>query len=199
MGPVSRFRTFLAAGVAALAAACVRGPADEICPSVAPGDLVITELRGPQSGGDTYGEWIEVYNATGAEVDLQGTVLDLRSIDGATAVRLLVRDPLPLPAGGYAALGTSSAGVVAYAFGADWDDDLPASGGVSLLACGAFIDRVVWRGLPESGTYSLGTTPPSADSNDLATAWCIDTTPGSDGTQLGLPGTPGAANHPCAP
>ena len=46
-----------------------------VCPDVAAGDLVITEVRGEQSSPDTYGQWIEVYNGGPHRFDLEGSVL----------------------------------------------------------------------------------------------------------------------------
>lgn len=184
-------------------AACARDPAEELCPDVGAGDLVITELRGEQSGGDTWGQWIEVHNATGNAIDLEGARLDLRSIDGGTRLRLLVRRSLSVEAGGYAVLAAlpdaDLPDHVDYGFGADFDAEFPGAGGVALSACGVEIDEVIFDdGLPVMGSYSLGLDPPTADGNDDPAAWCADTAPGDDTTMLGLPGSPGEPNRPCA-
>jgi hypothetical protein len=183
--------------------ACAHDPEDEICPAAGTGDLVITELRGEQTGGDTYGQWIEVYNATGAVLDLHGAIVDLRSIDGGTRLRLLVRRPLPVGPRGYVVLGDVRDGAdrpahIDYGFGGDFTATVfPAAGAVSISACGAAADEVIYTA-PTAGTRSLGLSPPTASGNDDAAAWCTDATPGDDPTQLGLPGTPGEANRPCA-
>lgn len=171
--------------------ACAHDPAPELCPDVAAGDLVVTELRGEQSGADSWGQWIEVQNRTGAAIDLEGLVIDLKSIDGSTQLRMLVRAPVEVPALGHAALGRPADGAgaahLAYDLGADLDASFPSSGGVTLLACGAETDQVVFNGLPTMGTWAL----------DDGGTWCADTTPGDDTTMLGVPGTPGAPNRPC--
>ena len=176
--------------------ACAADPAEEICPEAAAGDLVVTELRGEQSGGDSWGQWIEVLNTSGAELDLHGVVVEVVSIDGGTRLRMLVRRALPVAAGERVVLGTPPDDAALpdhmdYGFGADYETEsdgteFPGAGAVSLSACAVELDRVVFDGLPTMGTWSL----------DDDGTWCADTTPGT-GTELGLPGTPGAANTPC--
>ena len=60
---------------------CERDPLDVPCPDLGPDDLVVTEIHGPQTGEDRYGEWIEVYNPTGRAVDLTG--LRIEGPDGS--------------------------------------------------------------------------------------------------------------------
>jgi len=189
-------------GCALLAGACTREPVDEVCPAVAAGDLVITELR-PEQGG-TYAQWLELYNASGGDVDLEGALIDVLSIDGGTHLRLLVRAPLTVPDGGYVALGdaTEDKPYLGYRFGADFEQegsakDLPVAGRITVTACGELIDQLDFEALPDEGSYSLGAVPPTAEANDVDGAWCADTTPSTDTTEIGLPGTPGEANHPC--
>src|SRR5262249_61788322 len=86
-------RTRLVFIIASLAAACARDPLPEACPDLAVGDLVISEIRGPQSGGsDTLGQWIEIYNASGHVVELQGLSLRMQHLDGSGDVTILVRE-----------------------------------------------------------------------------------------------------------
>ena len=63
-----------------------------------------TELRGPQDP-DSWGQWIELHNATGSDLDLEGTLVDLQSIGGSIHDRILVRRSLPIDAGAYVVLG----------------------------------------------------------------------------------------------
>ena len=46
---------------------CEREAMPAICPDVQAGELVLTEMRGPQSGADTYGQWFELFNTSGAK------------------------------------------------------------------------------------------------------------------------------------
>jgi len=54
------------------------------------GDLVITEIRGPQDGVDSRGEWFELYNTTADSIDLyglRGTMTNLKACSAAWPVR----------------------------------------------------------------------------------------------------------------
>jgi hypothetical protein len=184
-------------------AGCEREPLPWICPDVGPGDLVITELRGSQTGSDTYGQWIEVYNASGAAQDLQGLSVELIRLDGSGPARILVRvDGVTVPAGGYAVLGRFATGQepvhVDYGYLHDFSSNLYDSAAVDLVACGERVDRVVYRDLPRVGTLSYdGDLTPDAMGNDDEDAWCVDDVPEDSTTELGVPGTPGQPNRPC--
>ncbi len=82
-------------GLAAIASAgCSRPPLGELCPDVSQGELIITEIRGPQTGGDNRGQWFEVYNASDRAVDLRGLRIEFYNLQGALpppARPLLVR------------------------------------------------------------------------------------------------------------
>jgi len=76
-------RTVCVALVVVASAGCSRPPLGEFCPDVAEGELVITEIRGPQTGGDNRGQWFEVYNASDRTVDLQGLRIEFYNLQGA--------------------------------------------------------------------------------------------------------------------
>ncbi len=182
--------------------ACVRDAEPALCPEVVKGDLVITELRGAQSGADTYGQWVELYNASGGELDLLGLHVLFTRIDGGATARVIVRRSLPVPAGGYVVLGRAADDdrpiVVDYGMGTDFAVSWFSTAGVQVTACDLEIDAMQYGALPTGGSYSLGVDPPTATANDTAASWCTNAQPGTDTTQLGLPGSPGAANPPCA-
>lgn len=187
---------------AALAAGCARDPDAELCPPVGAGDLVVTELRGPQDP-DSWGQWVELYNATGSDLDLEGTVIDLVSIDGGTRNRILIRASVSVAPGDYVVIGDFGDVTTPEHFDYDIGDvttdftTFPATGGITVRACDADVDAVIFPTLPTSGTWSLDGAP-SASGNDDESAWCNDTMPSTDPSKTGLPGTPGAANHPCS-
>ncbi|NVB36203.1 lamin tail domain-containing protein [Pseudenhygromyxa sp. WMMC2535] len=220
-------RASRALGLAALLPlACVREPLPEICPVVEEGDLVISELRGVSANAsDTFGQYIEVYNAGDHSVDLQGMVIRLRS-SGGDELEVFVRESVPLAAGGYAVLGPGDPDDpptwMDYALG--WDisggDPAPEDGGdpvfpkdllrydaafIELEACEDLIDSVYYAAddLPADGTLACGNAeaPPSAASNDAVedgACWCVDdleADPDYPLFGLGLPGTPGRANR----
>jgi hypothetical protein len=183
----------LAAALLALGA-CARDPAPAECPDVAVGDLVVTEIRGPQSAGDTLGVWVELYSVKA--VDLEGTKIRFREKDGSSETDVIVRRSLPVTAGQYVTLGlfddTTKPVYVDYGMAGDFHASFLAAAAVDVEACGTRIDRVTYDVLPKLGTYSLG-GPPSADANDLPASWCTDAA--TDGTTY--PGTPQQANHAC--
>ncbi len=189
--------------------------APAICPDVAVGELVITELRGPQAGAalDTGGQWIELHNGSGADLDLLGLQLRPRTLGGDRQPRIIVRTSLVVAAGDYVVLGgvddlEAPPATLDYNWYPDFTSDdrdsdsrLDASdlfdvGALDVEACGVRIDRIVYPDLPGSGTYAFGPAP-DATGNDTTTAWCTDVTDDADATTVGLPGTPGAANRPC--
>lgn len=183
--------------IALAAAGCERDPAEHICPDVTGGGLVVTELRGDQDPDDTLGQWIEIYNASGVDLDLAGLVVRLRTLDGGRNDRILIRTPVSIGVDGYAviALGVASPGpYVDYVAGTDAGDAMPPTGAIDVDACDDieaidFADQLKFdNGLPSIGTYSLGLSPPTSDGNDMPANWC---------TNPAAMGTPGEANPPC--
>jgi hypothetical protein len=183
-------RTVLALYALCALAACERDPLDIDCPELAAGDLVLSEI---------HEQYIEVYNAGAATVDLGGAVITLQNIAGGDPDRMIVRTHgVDVAAGDYAVLGRSADDAfVDYAYTVDFDQDLYDNAELRIEACGVEIDRVVYRSLPNDGSLAFdGGMAPSAADNDNANAndtesdWCIDATDAI--------GTPGVANTPCA-
>lgn len=195
--------------------ACSREALDELCPGVAPGGLLVTEVRGDQSGEDAYGEWLEIYNGSGSAVDLEGLEIVFRRVDGGASGTILIRDTVPLDAGGYAVIGrfapgNTAPGHIDYGYtipceesssGCDekWlDTGFYNAAAVDLIACGELIDRAIYRDLPSRGSWSYdGAMPLTAEGNDDEAAWCIDETEDEDTATMGYRGTPGEENVPC--
>jgi len=213
--------TWLCIGVlAASASACTRDPVPCVSP-VGSADLAITEIRGKQPADPHGAQWVEVCNPTARAWPLAGLVLAFLRLDGSSERTVLVRDrTLAVAPGACAVLGLfggvaqpgpdvdldapeapdrlSESGLpyAAYDFSDQWDlsSGLYDAAVLELRACGVLVDRVVYRDLPDRGTWSLdGSLPPSADANDAAERWCVD----SSGADLGYPGTPGVRNRPC--
>lgn len=187
--------------------ACVRPPVETVCPEVTRGDLVFSEIRGSQSGMDTYGQWIELYNASGKELPLGGLVVVVGKLTEETGTPVAVRSSdLRLAAGDRVVLGRFAEddrpGHVDYGFLADYDGNLPESGWFDLLACGEVIDEVLYHDLPSEGSLGFdGGLPLTAVANDTEGDWCIDDRParndGGGQTDVGVPGSPGEENLPC--
>jgi len=186
---------------------CARAPLERICPALAPGDLVVTEIRGKQDDVDTYGEWIELYNATDEPIPLGGISVNLIKLDGSGDFHFLVRDPdVEIAARDYAVLsGTVAADkpFTTYAFGDEEDASLYDGAFVEIYSCEDEVDRMLYRSLPDQGTWSLdGASEPDAEDNDSTDdpIWCVDATPADPMgpmIEFGIRGTPGEANRPC--
>ena len=90
-------------------AGCSRPPLGGICPALGEGDLVITEIRGPQTGGDNRGQWFEVYNASEETVDLRGLRIEFYDLQGklpAPGRPMIVRtEEVIVEPGGYVTFG----------------------------------------------------------------------------------------------
>jgi|GEM_PF-2018126 len=175
---------------------------DATSAGVAPGDLVITEIMNNPDGADDDAEWFEVYNTTGAAIDLDGFTLSDLDTDTHT-----VSGTVLVPAGGYAVLGTNAdsslnGGITLdYAYGADialanGDDELllAAPGGVT-------VDEVIYDdalGWPDESarSKSLDASILSGLDNDVAANWCDVPATATYGNGANA-GTPGAPNPAC--
>lgn len=188
------------AAVATLATnACTSAPLTDLCPSVSPGDLIITELRGAQSDADDGGQWVELHNRTTRPLNLEGLHVRMRKVDGSNEDNIIIRSSLTVPAGEFVVLAiwpelVAPAAYIDYVVGTDVAADLLDTAAVDVTACDTLVDRIVYGGLPNQGTYSLN---PSADggANDDASAWCTNETL-AEGSNVAY-GTPGEENPAC--
>lgn len=176
-------------------AGCVREPEQAVCPDIGEGDLVVTEIGGEQTGMDTLKPWIEVYNASGASIDLLGVKVRFRRVNASSENAIVVRREVPVAANAYFVLGLDldddRAAYIDYGFAADYHESWLSTAAVEVEACGTRIDLARYDMLPSTGTWSLG-VPPDATQNDYDT-WCTDTT-----INVGsFPGTPQRANNAC--
>jgi len=168
-----------------------------VCPELEEGDLVVTEVGGPQTEQDLLRPFIELYNASGTAIDLRGIRVRLRRATGDTIGTFVVRRELEVAAGSYTTLGLdadpSDAAYVDYGFSSDFHVSFPSTAVIQVEACDTEIDQLSYDSLPKAGTYSYGEMPPTADGNDVPTRWCTDAA-----ANVGaFPGTPQRANIPC--
>jgi len=172
---------------------------------VSEGELVVTEVHGPQSGEDKYGEWIEIYNTTGRTIDLSGLSVSFTKLDGSSVTDLFIRSALTIEPGGYSVFGRQPAGAepeyVDYGYISDIDSKLFDSAAVEISTCGQRIDLAVYRNLPTKGSLALSgaISPPTAIANDDEINWCVDNAEDENTPQLGVRGTPGEENPVCVP
>ena len=187
-------------GALGVASPATPTPTNTVVPtpsSARPGAVVIDEImQHPAAVSDTAGEWFEVLNTTGSDVDLNGwTIRD----EGRDLHRIEPGKPLWLPAHGYLVLGR--------------DADIRTNGGVAvdyqysgvtlsneadeiilLDGAGQEIDRVAYdagRTFPNPAGASMALLAPDRD-NSYGASWraSFRTWPGSAGDL----GSPGAAN-----
>lgn len=193
-------RTGGALASAALVSACVRDPLPSACAPLNAGDLVVTEIRGKQTG--SYRQWIEIYNASDVDVPVSGLRITLTQFDGVGSQTFIVRDEaLELAPGAYMVFGAGDPAEIDYIdydYSADLPSNLYSGATLELRSCQTLVDKLVYQ-LPTLGTLALdGAAAPSADKDDSKVGWCTDDRP-SEGpqTQIGIRGTPGGANPPC--
>ena len=167
-----------------------------------PGDLVITEvMQNPSAVGDSVGEWFEIQNVSGADINIDGwTISDL----GSDSHVISNGGTLNVPAGGFVVLGnntntgTNGGTPVDYSYGGSWF--LSNSGDEILLTDPSSVefDRIEYDGglvWPDPNGASMNLDPASTTTaaNDDGANWCDATFPFGDGDL----GTPGAANTTC--
>jgi hypothetical protein len=196
------------AAVVAIASGC--GPslpsATGCQAALVPGDLVITEVfadyraSSDGDGTDTGKEWFEIYNATGAAIELAGLTLVHSRPDGSKRTTHVVSGAR-IASGQFFTLGDASPGqlpdYVDYGYGDDLGDLYNSDGGKLALACGdREIDSAVYGDVEPGHARELGSaTPPDYTSNDDPAAWCEAT---DTEFEAGNFGTPGAASD-CQP
>lgn len=181
--------------VIGVAAAALLAGAGEIG-AASPGDLVISEImQNPAAVGDTQGEWVEIYNATGSVIDMDGWTLG----DGVGEAHTIdAGGSLPVAAGGFVVLGRNSDPLV----NGGYTPDYVYTG----MVLGNGIDRVVIReggvtidsvGYDDGGLFpdpsgaSMELIGPALD-NNIGTNWEENVT---DVYGDGDYGTPGSANY----
>lgn len=173
--------------------ACVVGPG-----CLGSGEIICTEfMQNPNAVGDSDGEWVELYNTTGAAIDIEGWVLrdndtDSHTIDNGGAGVIV-------PAGGYVVLARNAnsldnGGVTAlyeYAgvFLANGDDEIVLENGSGIVFCIEYDNGATF---PDGTGASAQLDAPNLDvlAATDGTNWSESTTPFGAGDL----GTPGAAN-----
>ncbi len=166
------------------------------CP-INPGDLVISEIMFNPSGTEPTTEWFEIYNPTGANIDINGYILSdnsgIHTVSGSVII----------PAMGYAVLARSGSGVAAPSVDYVYSTlSLANTGDEVNIQCpdGTLIDVVDYSsfGLGADGA-SIQLDPSrvgvgGATDNDLGSNWFTSTSndPFAPNNDFG---TPGAINN----
>ncbi len=165
-----------------------------------PGDIIITELMvDPASVGDTDGEYIELYNRTSADIDLEGWILmDAGSDDhvisnggplliGAESYLVLARNADPAENGGFEADYQYSSYILS-----NQEDEV-----VLLTPEGEVIDSLRYRddlGFPLEAGAALELRNPYWN-NAMGVTWRTAEVPFGDG-DLGTPGFGNSVQEP---
>ena len=159
-----------------------------------PGDLTITEvMQNPAAVSDVDGEWFEIRNTSGLDVDLDGLRITDFVNDDVTLVSTLLLDP-----GEYLVIGRQTDPTLNG--GAPVDVAIQMDLGnafdeLHLLANAVTVDAVAWddgASFPDPNGASM-TLPSALDhlDNDAGVLWSPSTCTYGDGDA----GTPGTANH----
>lgn len=165
-----------------------------------PGDVIVSEImKNPLKVEDLYGEWIELYNTTDQDIDINAwTIKDL----GADKHRIFKLGGLVIPAKGYLTLGrnedkATNGGVsldyqyTGFTLGNTQDQIIIMSGDI-LIDQVAYDDGLEFPNL-EGASLSLSPDKMTATENDVGANWCA----GQDPFGAGDLGSPGTANPPC--
>jgi cysteine-rich repeat protein len=159
---------------------------------LAPGELLVTEvMKDPTAVSDTVGEWFEVLNRSGRDVDLRGLRVTDLGTDSYTVPSSWV-----LAAGERAVIGAStqqgSNGGVPVDLG--WQGTSLGNGDDEIVLSNAWgaLDLVAWDDgvtFPDTPGSSLALSPAHEDAtlNNVGASWCVSA-PG---------GTPGLPNPDC--
>ena len=167
--------------------------------SLSSGDIIITEImQNPAAVSDSSGEWFEIYNASGFDVDLEG----LQVVDDGTD-SFEVSGSLPFFAGSYLVFGAE----LDTGLNGGVDVDYEFSGSCTLANSTdeiylineyGVIDGVAWDNgatFPDPSGASMSLDPDYTDpvANDFGENWCEASSPYGDGDA----GTPGSPNDDC--
>jgi len=182
------------------------GTAGNTCPAV--GDLVINEAMVDAAlQADTSGEWIEVYNATGSDIDLEGLML----LDAGTDSHQIASSVV-VPSHDYAVLVVSADALDDYDY--DYSGFTLGNGDDEIIIAtygtdgtdGTVIDEVVYgTGWPnnDGNAMALDVGSQDATSNDLVANWtaaaCIYDLDNSTSTYEFEQGTPYDDNDQACP
>jgi hypothetical protein len=170
------------------------------CDGLLPGDVVITEVHANPDGADADGEYVELFNASGQELSLDGLALAASRLDGASpkSHRFLagsIEDEAYFVVGN--AAPSSARAHVDYSYEQALGSLRNSDGIVSIRCDEMLIDEVRYEATSDGRALELdGQLVPDHELNDDARHWCI-TPVGAAPSFDGNFGTPGARNNRC--
>lgn len=185
-------------GMMGLLVGCGGPTGPQICDGRLAGDLVITEFMANPSSTDDGKEYIELYNATGDDLELKGMTLYVSKSDG-TAQKTHQFTVGTIPAGAFFVAGDIRDGAelpewIDYSYDSTLGG-LPNTGGIIGIRCGPTkLDEVVYEGTKENAARVFGSgVNPDAAANDDLTKWCDSKVEFASGAN----GSPGLPNENC--
>lgn len=164
--------------------------------SLSVGDLVISEImHDPTVVPDYRGEWFEVFNNSGSDVNLNGL-----QVTGSGAESFTINEDVPVSAGSYAILAARSYGnglsvSIDYKYSRS-TLKLDRGDRIALLNSTITLDEVIYsigQGYPNDPGQSISLDVLDSSSNDVSSSWCSS----SSNMGSGDAGTPGVANDDC--
>ncbi len=175
--------------------------------SQSPGDIIITEImNNPLAVGDGVGEYVELYNTTGSDIDINGWSLKDQGSDDHLIDN---GGPVMVPAGDYITLGRGgvtdaadpdyNGGIVhAYVYadyflGNSTDEVVLETPGAVVIDVVIYDNGATFPD-PTGASMQLDTGFFDGTSNDTGSNWCESTSAFGPGDL----GTPGASNTVCA-
>ncbi len=170
------------------------------CPITIPEVVVNEIMQNPSAVADQAGEWLEIYNPTATDIDIDGWTIKDNDTDSHTIEN---GGPLVISAGGYLVLGnngdtgTNGGVTVDYVYGSEWY--LGNSADEVVLFDGSMneVDRVEYDDgatFPDPNGVSMMLIDPALD-NNLGENW--EETPEGLTYGDGDRGTPGCENSGC--
>lgn len=171
----------------------------ECAADLLPGDLVITEIMGNPTGGDDGNEWFEIYNVTGAEIDLTGVILEYRSdpddeTSGSVHQVVAGNGATAIASSEYFVFGGVLAefapAYVDYGYGDAFNFGNSDARRLALYCDGEEIDSVTYTSVSDGEATALSNLifPDHIENNDWENNWCVAVTEYAT-ENLGTPGT----------
>ncbi len=170
------------------------------CEELSPGDVVITEIHANPDGSDGQGEYIELFNASGGVLELQGLTLVSSREDGTGASEHRFGES-QIDADDYFVLGNappeSLPAHIDYSYGNTLGNLRNSKAALSIRCGETVIDRVGYASTRDGRALELdGRLTPDSSSNDDASHWCVAPETASE-VSPGNFGTPGSPNSAC--
>lgn len=179
-------------------------PAGACAAGLVGGELVISEFMADPAGSDAEGiEWLEVYNASGKPISLDGVGIVYAKADGSDPKGHLIMAGPELAPGAYFVFGSVTDAArpdhVDYGLGGDLGSMSNSEGRLSVLCGDVVVDQVIYDATSFADGVSAildGKSAPDAATNDDLRTWCASPTDGAPYFTTEF-GSPRAANPEC--